>query len=379
MITRRTIVMWSVISLALAVIVGTSLFRHGDVKKGTLRVASLLPLDGQVAAYGEMMQNGQTLAAEDINANSNNKQKVEVVFYNTSHQKDVALDRLKEAANNGIRFVVEIFGSDQLAHCFEYSLAHNMFIASGVDTRPDLVSKGQGGFFPLMPNDAAAASFLLSWAKELGLKRLVIAYANDVWGEGLRDAAVAEARRVGIEIVDSKDISRHQTSFAAAVSQLKSLTPEGVLLFVYPDDGGNLLQEARRQQLDSNFFATENFAGKDMVSTAKGAAQGVMMVSPAAPEGSGLSEFKKRYQSRFRSEPTIFALKGYDAVRFVYDVAIKSGQNPVLARQTAKSYHGSWLTGPIAFAPSGEFIPGRYERLRFMPKADSFEAVHVEK
>jgi len=379
MIAKKTIVTWSVISLALAVIVVTALLRQGDSESDTLRLASLLPLDGQVAAYGEMMRNGQTLAAEDINATPNNRQQVEVVFFNTSHQKDVALDRLKEAANSGIRFVAEIFGSDQLAHCFEYSLAHNLFIVSGVDTRPDLVSKGRGCFFPLMPNDAAASSFLLQWANELRLKRLGIAYANDVWGEGLRDAAVSEAHRLGIAIVDSRDISRHQTSFAAAIARLKSFTPDGVLLFVYPDDGGNLLKEARRQQLNSKFFATENFAGKDMVLTAKGASQGVMMVSPAAPEGGALSDFKKRYQSRFGTEPTIFALKGYDSVRFVYDVAVKSGQDPLVARQYAKSYRGSWLTGSIAFDQSGEFIQGRYERLMFVPKADSFEAVHVEK
>lgn len=379
MMTRKTIVTWSVIILALVVIVATALLHQRDTTKDTLRLASLLPLDGQVAAYGEMMRNGQTMAAEDINATPNISPKVQVVFFNTSHQKDVALDRLKEATNSGIRFVAEIFGSDQLAHCFEYSLAHNLFVVSGVDTRPDLVSKGRGVFFPLMPNDAAAASFLLQWANELGLKRLGIVYANDVWGEGLRDAAVSEAQRLKIEIVDSRDISRHQTSFAAAVSQLNSFTPDGVLLFVYPDDGGNLLKEARRQQLNSKFFATENFAGTDMVSTAKSAAQGVMMVSPAAPEGGTLADFKKRYQSKFGTEPTIFALKGYDSIRFVYDVAVKSGLDPMAARQKAKSYRGSWLTGPIAFNQSGDFIPGRYERLRFMPKADSFEAVPVEK
>lgn len=377
MITRRNIVTWLVIGLALFVILIVAFLKRSDFQGTSLKFASLIPLDGQVAAYGEMMRNGQSMAVEDINSDPENTTKLKIIFYNTSHQKDVALDRLKEAVNDGIQFVVEIFGSDQLDHCLQYSLDHNLMVVSGVDTRPDLVSNGKGAFFRLMPNDNSAASFLLQWAKESGVKRIGIVYANDDWGEGLRDAAFREAHQLGIEIVSSRDISRHQISCAATVSELKVSSPNGILLFVYPDDGGNFLKEARRQQLDAKFYGTENFAGKDMVSIAKSSAKGVMMVSPAAPEGKILFDFKKRYKSRFGIDPTIFALKGYDAVRFLYEVAIRSRKDSKQARQYAKSYKGTGLTGTIAFDKSGEFIAGRYERLKFVPSADTFEAERV--
>lgn len=379
MTKRKNIIIGSIIGLALVFVVITALVYHGNPGKGTIRVASLLPLDGQVAAYGEMMCNGQTMAMENINTNPNNKHKIKIIFYNTSHQKGIALDRLKEATNSGIRFIAEIFGSDLLDHCLDYARAHNLFIVSGVDTRPDLIAKGKGVFFRLMPNDAAAASFILQWAKELGLNRIGIVYANDVWGEGLRDAAVTETARLGMVVAILKDINRNQSSFVGVVSRLKAVNPDAVLLFIYPDDGGNFLKEARRQQLNSNFFATENFAGSDMVSIAKGASEGVMMVSPSVPKGKGLLKFKKHYHDRFGTEPTIFSLKGYDAVHFIYTIAVESNQDPIVARKLAKNYHGFGITGPISFDKSGEFIPGPYQRLRFIKVGDSYRAVPVKR
>lgn len=365
--------------LVLLIIAAAVLFvpRHGIHQ---IRMASLLPLDGQVSAYGDMMRNGATLAAEDINASAAKGTKVDIQFFNTSHKKDVALDRLKEADQKGIKFIVEIFGSDQVEHCLEYARKANMIVLSGVDTRPDLVQKGQNTFFRIMPNDAAASSAIVEWAKELGLKRLSVLYADDAWGNGLREAAESAASRLGLEVVGKHDLSRNQPSYTATVSSVRTSSPDAVLMFVYPDDGGNFLKEAKRQGLKAKYFATENFTGTTMVQSAKDAADGVMLVVPSSTaETPEFRSFQDRYKTRFGADPTVFSFKAYDAVRVLYDVAVTAKGSATAAREAIKRYKAPGLGGDIAFDEKGEFIPSPYARQQFVKDGGSYLAKPVSR
>jgi branched-chain amino acid transport system substrate-binding protein len=327
-----------------------------------------------VAAYGEMMQNGQMLAVEEINKLTNHERKVEINFYNTSHKKDIALEKLKEVYHDNIRFVVELFGSDQLDHCLNYAKEKKILILSGVDTRPDLVKNGGGFFYRIMPNDTMAASVILQWVKDMDISKIAIVYANDAWGNGLKDAAVEKAMNLNISIVEMRDIEKNQPSYAAPVIKIKESGAEAVLLFVYPDDGGNLLKEANRQQLETQFFATENFTGSDMLNTAKDAAEGVMLVIPKTnPESQKLIDFNRRYKEKFKSEPTIFAIKGFDAVMLLYSLVEKHGEDTQLISQNLRTYKGEGLSGQIAFDSTGEFDAVQYDRLKFVREGTTYQ------
>jgi len=348
------------------------LMQNGNTQ--SIRFASLLPLEGQVAAYGEMMQNGQMLAIDKINKLSKNERKVEINFYNTSHKKDIALEKLKEAYLDNIRFVVELFGSDQLDHCLNYAIEKKMLILSGVDTRPDLVKNGDGFFYRIMPNDAMAASVILEWVMDMDISKIAIVYANDAWGNGLKDAAVEKARNLNISIVEMRDIEKNQPSYAAPVVKIKESGAEAVLLFIYPDDGGNLLKEAKRQDLVTQFFATENFTGSDMLNTAKDAAEGVMLVIPKTnSESQKLIDFNRRYKEKFNSEPTIFAIKGFDAVMLLYSLIEKYGEDTQLILQNLRTYKGEGVGGKIAFDSTGEFDAVKYDRLKFVREGKIYQ------
>jgi len=369
---KKNILFFSIIGLALIIIWG--LYYNTQKKITEISMASLLPFDGKVADMGEMMKNGQTLALEEINANLKNpKDSLKLYFFNTSHKKDVALDKMKEAYGRGIRFFVEIFGSDQVDHCIPYALQKDLFLLSGVDTKPDLVEKGKGCFFRIMPNDAAASNIILNWAKDLSIKKAAILYANDDWGRGLKDAAVKMAQKYNIEIIDTRDVITNQPSFSALATLLKVSNPDAVFLFVYADDGGRFLKEAQRQKLVAKFFATENFTGEKLVNNAKDAADGVMIVIPLNNQNSiNLSNFTQKYIKRFNQQPTVFSIKGYDAVKVLYDVILNSGQDVNKAKKIIKEYKSIGISSEISFDKSGEFIPNTYDRMRFSKEGNTY-------
>jgi branched-chain amino acid transport system substrate-binding protein len=364
-----------------AIIVALFYFINSSKATSSINIASLITLDGSTADMGEMLRNGQILAMEEINAKAKRKEdSVNIYFFNTSLKKDIALDKMKEANGKGIKFIAEIMGSDLAEHCFDYALQNNLFILSGVDTKPDLVEKGKGSFFRIMPSDAAASKIILNWANNLSLKRITVLFANDAWGTGLKNAAIKNAKEYNLEIIDSRDVIKNQPSFAAIVSQLKTSQPDGVCLFLYSDDGGRFLKEAQRQGLKAKFFATENFTGTKVVDNAKDAVEGVMMVVPSSSEQTALLEtFTRKYKNRFNVEPTIFSIKGYDEVNVIYDIMKKSKSNVQQAKLLMKSYTGNGVSGRFSFDGSGEFVPGKYDRMVFVKVKDTYEPKVTEK
>ena len=340
-------------------------FYHKE--KGSYVFGSLLPLSGQVSAYGEMMQRGQRMAVEDILEEYGDSIKIE--FFDTQHLKDVALNRLMEANNKGIKCLVEIFGSDQVEHCMSYAINHNMFILSGVDTKYELVDEGKGNFARIMPSDAAASQEIIQWMEKEGAKNVEILYVNDDWGEGLLHSALSNIEQSSLNLVGIFDMNRNQQSFSSTVAKMKAKNPDVVCLFIYPDDGGRFIKEAHRQQFTPGFYATENFTGEDMIKTAQNAAVGVKMVVPStSEENENYKKMTQKYIAKYKEEPTIFALKGYDAVYVLYDVLKKAGTTDVdsIKNLIRSGYDFTGVTGNIKFDEKGEYVVTSYDHFEFI-------------
>lgn len=343
-------------------------------EKGSYVFGSLLPLSGQVSAYGEMMQRGQLMAIEDILVEEGDS--VKIVFFNTEHYKDVALNRLMEANNKGIKNIVEIFGSDQVEHCMNYAINHNMFILSGVDTKYELVEEGKGNFARIMPSDAAASQEIIQWMEKEGVKNVEILYVNDDWGEGLLHSSQSIIENSSLNLVGVFDMNRNQQSFSSTVAKMKAKNPDAVCLFIYPDDGGRFIKEAHRQQFTPSFYGTENFTGEDMIKTAQNAAVGVRIVVPSTSNENELyKKMSQKYIEKYKEEPTIFALKGYDAVYVLYDLLKKAGTANVDSVKSLikQGYHFTGVTGDIQFDERGEYVVTSYDHFEFISTADGIK------
>jgi ABC-type branched-subunit amino acid transport system substrate-binding protein len=373
--------LFGIIVVFLLGVIAVSIFNRKE--ENTLVIGALLPLSGQVSAYGTMMQRGQLLALDEIKTKYNDS--VKIAFFNTEHLKDVALSRLMEAKNNNIEYFVELFGSDQVEHCLNYAYNNNLFIFSGVDTKPELVEKGKGNFARIMPSDADATREIFLWIEEQNMKNVAILYVNDDWGEGLLNSALYNLDSSSLNLVGQFDINRNQQSFTSTVSKIKEKNPDALCLFIYPDDGGRFIKEASRQNLRTNFYATENFTGNDMIKTAQNSAEGVKLIVPATSETNPINkQMVEKYIEKYNEEPTIFALKGYDAVLVLYDV-LQKAKNIASDNYTVDdvkkvitdNYHFYGATGDIGFDKKGEFIPTKYERMIYTVKDKEIQLVPV--
>jgi branched-chain amino acid transport system substrate-binding protein len=368
--------------IILVVVLGIVFFLtlYKKPQNDVLVFGSLLPLSGKVSAYGEMMEKGQLLALNEIN--QNNKDSVNIEFFNTEHKKDVALSRLMEAQNKGVKYFIEIFGSDQVEHCLNYAIEHNLFILSGVDTKPNLVQLGKGNFLRIMPSDAEATKEIFNWMEDLKVKKVAILYVNDDWGTGLLNSAIFNLNNSSLNLVGKFDINKGQQSFASTVIRLKETKPDAVCLFIYPDDGGRFMKEAYRQEFPVQFYATENFTGNDMIKTAQTAAEGVKLIVPSTPENNPVyNKMIQQYKEKYGEDPTIFAIKGYDAVHVMFDILQKTKSQNIdeVKKEVKANYTYQGASGKISFDKNGEFISSSYERLEYKTINDTLKLIPTDK
>ncbi len=374
---KKNLLFSIIITIVVGIVIYLTIFNKQ--KNPTIVFGSLLPLSGQVSAYGEMMQKGQLLAVEDIKLKYNDSIKIE--FLNTEHKKDVALSRLIEAKNKNIKYFIEIFGSDQVEHCLDYVIQNNLFVLSGVDTKPDLIEMGKGNFFRIMPNDAEATKEIFQWIQEQNLKNIAILYVNDDWGTGLLSSALFNIKNSSLNLVGQYDINKNQQSFISTVAKLKEKKPEAVCLFIYPDDGGRFIKEAFRQELKTQYFATENFTGNDMIKTAQNAAEGIKLIIPSTPANNPVyNKMIEKYKAKYKEEPSIFAIKGYDAVLVMYDILKKSKSNNIeeVKKNIRNNYSFQGASGKISFNKNGEFVSSKYERLEYVIKENRIQLIPVK-
>ena len=83
----------------------------------------------------------------------------------------------------------------------------------------------------------------------------------------------------------------------------------------------------------------------------------------------------QKYMEKYKEEPTIFALKGYDAVCVMYDVLKKAGTTDLgrVKKLIRSGYNYTGVTGDIRFDDKGEFVVASYDHLEFISTEDGIK------
>jgi branched-chain amino acid transport system substrate-binding protein len=210
--------------------------------------------------------------------------------------------------------------------------------------------------FRVIPSDSANGIDLARFATKLGYKRAAVLYENNSYGRGLADAFRRAFRGEVMSLdpvaVDAKDVDPY-------IAYLKLHDPG--LNFVAGSDGSGLeiLREARRQGIKSDFLGGDGWAG---ITSDSAAAEGVYVGAPFSgddprPE---VREFVRAFRAKYGRDPNSFAALAYDATMVIAQAIERGGpsrqaiRNYLASMRESGAYRG--ITGQIAFQPTGDVI-----------------------
>ena len=210
--------------------------------------------------------------------------------------------------------------------------------------------------FRVIPSDSANGIELARFAAKLGHKRAAVLYENNSYGRCLGDsfrrAFAGEVTSLEPVAVDGKEVEPY-------LAYLRLHEPG--LIFVAGSDGSGIeiLREARRQGITSDFLGGDGWAG---ITSDSAAAEGAYVGAPFSGDDPrpDVREFVRAFRAKFGREPNSFAALAYDATMVVAQAIERAGPDRDAIRESLASmregnvYKG--ITGQIAFQPNGDVI-----------------------
>ena len=289
---------------------------------GEIDIAFIGNTTGDYAQYGIPVRNAVMLYFDQLNAAGGiNGKKVVVKEYDDKGDGVEAVNAYNLAKENGITAVIGSVLTGATIGLADATYEDNMpqitasATATGVTVMED-TGEVRTNVFRACFIDPFQGQKMADYAVEkLGAKTAAIFYeTGSDYSEGLKNAFVVEAERMGLEIVDTEAFATGDKDFKAQMTNIASKNPDIVFCPIYYGEAGLAVQAARQAGCTATFLGGDGFGSvKDYASAEE--LEGSVYCSGYAPGTEDVAQFEKDYCETFGVEevPNMFAPLAYDA------------------------------------------------------------------
>ena len=250
---------WFLVLLLMGIALGFGGIQPSEAVKD-LKVAVAGPFTGSAAAFGEMIERGAKLKADEINeAGGINGMTLTLVFEDDAGKDgEASLVAERIATNREILAVVGHFNSScSLAGKPIYKRAGIVALSPG-STNVN-VCKGSDWTFRNLYRDDFQGQFIAKYIKSVlpELQNVAVLFDNDDYGRGLADAFTMEAEAVGLKLVASEAYDRDNTDFKAQLTSIKAKNPDGIFISGLYGQAALIAKQAREADITAQFFGAD--------------------------------------------------------------------------------------------------------------------------
>ena len=289
---------------------------------GEIVIALISNTTGDYAQYGQPVRDGAMLYINQLNANGGiNGKQVKVLEYDDKGDGVEAVNAYNLAKENGITAVVGSVLTGATIGLADATNEDNMpqitasATATGVTVMEDTGEVRENVFRACFIDPFQGQKMADYAVEKLGAKTAAIFYeTGSDYSEGLKNAFVVEAERMGLEIVDTEAFATGDKDFKAQMTNIASKNPDIVFCPIYYGEAGLAIQAARQAGCTATFLGGDGFGSvKDYASAEE--LEGSVYCSGYAPGTEDVAQFEKDYCETFDVEevPNMFAPLAYDA------------------------------------------------------------------
>lgn len=345
------------ISIGLAVSLGAT----ATATAQPLHIGALVPLTGDLQAYGETSENGIELAVKEINeAGGVLGEPIQLTSGDTQTSPQAGVDAAQRLASvDGVHAFVGALSSGVTIPVAEsVSSEQGIPQISGASTSPVITDLEDNDFlFRTVPSDAFQGKALAEIAKDEGYQSLSVLHINNDYGLGLAEAFQEAFTEAGGEVPQVAAYEPGQASYRGDLRRVGRGGPEGLVLIGYPENGRTILRQAVQGGMFENFVFTDGLQDPALIE-AIGAEfmNGTVGSVPQAPEGTpGAQHFEESYSAEYGEvPPQPFMDTAYDAVHLIALAAQQAGTTDSEAiRDNLRS---------VSRAPGEKVYPGEWEK-----------------
>ncbi len=288
----------------------------------TIKVGILGCHTGEYAVYGLAVRNGAELYINQLNANGGiGGKQVELIIYDNKADNTEAVTAFTRMVDEGITALIgDVLTGNTLAVVGEaYPINMPMITASATAasvTYDDATDTVYGNVFRTCFIDPFQGEKMAQYAAEiLSAKSAAIIYetGND-YAVGLKDAFIAKATELGIEIVGEEGYAKGDVDFKSQMTTIASKSPDVVFCPNYYENDGLIVTQAREVGVTGTFLGGDGWSGVSAYASAEDL-EGSCYCSAYAPGSSdAVKKFEADYTAAYGADTlNMFAANAYDA------------------------------------------------------------------
>lgn len=186
-----------------------------------ITLGALVPLSGIFSSTGESTGAALEIAVEDVNdylSKSGSKTRVGLIIEDTKTDPTIALEKLHDLAEKGIRIVIGPFTSAELNALKKYADDNDILLYS-LSTAPSLAIPGDN-LFRFVPDDTHQSKAIATKMWNDGIRVVVPFWRSDLWGNDLHSSMKQNFEMLGGTVVDGISYVPHTGELSASLNRI---------------------------------------------------------------------------------------------------------------------------------------------------------------
>lgn len=328
-----------------------------------LEIGALMPMTGDLQAYGRTSLSGVELAAQEINvAGGVRGQDMAVHVGDTQTRPQAGTDAAQKLISiDGVEGIVGALSSG-----VTIPVAQSVTSEEGIpqispaSTSPVITDLDDGDFmFRTVPSDAFQGQALAQIVNEKGFETVSALYINNDYGEGLARSFREGFEARGGTVSAALAYEPGNASYRGELSRAAGGGAEALVLIGYPENGTTILRQALEGGHFQEFVFTDGLKAPEIIEAigAQYLNGSAGTAAQAQTDTEAAENFRASYQETYGElPPKPYIDTAYDATYLL-----------ALAAEKAESTGGEALRDQLRAVanPPGEVVlPGEWERAR---------------
>ena len=279
----------------------------------TIKIGIFEPMTGATAAGGSMEKEGFDLANElypDVLG-----KKIELVYGDNKSDRAEATLAAQSLVDKGVVAVLGSYGSGLSMAGGEVFAENEIPALTATATNPTITLDCEW-YARICFIDPFQGQKMADYAvNRLNAKTAAVFFqTGSDYSEGLKNAFVEEAEKLGLEIVAEEAFPEGDKDFKAQMTNIASKDPDVVFAPIYYAEAGLAITAARAAGCDAVFMGGDGFGSVKNYASAEDL-EGSVYCSGYAPGTDSVKQFEEDYKAAYNVDeiPNMFAPLAYDA------------------------------------------------------------------
>lgn len=358
--------------LSLLAIILLAAFAGGGCKGETaakpVKIGVILPLSGDLAAFGKSTIDGIQLRVTEANASGGvNGRQVSLLIEDNHGNSDQTISAHKKLT--GLKGVCAVIGpitsTNTLAVSNDVTVSRTPTLSPTATN--DKVGPASEFLFRACFKDSFQGQIVANYAyKDLGIRKAaVLIDKSSDYSIGLTGSFHKAFTALGGEVVASESYQQKDTEYGPQLTKIKASGAKLVFVPGYPGEVPLILRQAKVMGLEATFSGGDGWDHPDIISHSGDKIVGGFLVGAFSKEDSrpAVQQFVKAIEQSTGAEAGSFEALGYDSVTLLLE-AMKTGverdqiRQGLLGLKNIETVTGSTTITPVGDAEKSAVVLG---------------------